>query len=88
MNDVTVYSAVPFEKLYKFLEADENNMAICPSCEERKLKLRNFGYARFSCERQCDRDRVVELIDLLGFEIDRTGMCKFTDLFAEIRKHK
>lgn len=85
---VTVYSAVPFDKLHKFLEADENNMAICPYCEERKLKLRNFGHARFHCEALCDQQKVAELIDILGIEIARINTCQFDDLFAEIKKYK
>lgn len=86
MNDVTVYSAVPFQKLHKFLEADENNMAICPSCEERKLKLRNFNYVRFHCEAGCDKELILWCMDPFQFLFEKFENCTFSEVIKKIKE--
>ena len=86
MNDVTLYSPVPFEKLHKFLEADENNMANCPNCGKKSLKLRNFGIARFDCSQRCTKEDIVSNMDPFGLLFEKIETCTFSEIVKKIKK--
>lgn len=85
MNDVTVCSKVPFEKLHKFLEADENNMANCPNCGKKSLKLRNFGIARFDCSQRCTKEDIVSNMDPFGLLFEKIETCTFSEIVKKIK---
>ena len=86
MNDVTVCSKVPFEKLHKYLEADENNMANCPNCKKKSLKLRNFGFARFECLKGCSKEEIVWNMDPFGLLFEKIETCTFSEIVKKIKE--
>ena len=86
MNDVTLYSPVPFEKLHKFLEADENNIAKCPNCGKKSLKLRNLGFALFDCLQGCPKDRIISNMDPFGLMFEKFETCTFSEIVKTIKK--
>ena len=87
MNNVTVYSKVPFEKLHKFLEADATNMAKCPNCGKKSLKLRNFGFALFDCKGGCPKEHVIANMDPFGLVFEKFETCTFSEIVKTITEN-
>ena len=87
MSDVTVYSAVPFEKLHKFLQADENNIATCPNCGKKSLKLRDFGFARFDCLEGCNKEDIMWNMDPFRVIFEKFETCTFSEVVKTIKEN-